>query len=103
MNIDSKKVARMARAILSGDMDFSVPRKKRNSGLPLFLAGLSAGAALGILFAPGSGEETRMHIAERTKDGLDMAKTKSQELSRRAKETVGSRKAASADAAAEAS
>jgi YtxH-like protein len=103
MNIDSKKAARVVRAILSGDVDFSLPRKKRTSGIPLFLAGLGTGAALGILFAPGSGEETRKHIAERTQDGIDMAKTRSQELSRRAKETVGYRKESTPDAAAEAS
>lgn len=88
MNIDSKKAMRIARAILSGDVNFETPRERTSAGIPLFLAGLGAGVALGMLFAPGSGEETRMHIAERAKEGLDAAKSKGQEFSRKTQEAV---------------
>ncbi|PTN09119.1 YtxH domain-containing protein [Mangrovibacterium marinum] len=44
------------------------------------LAGLAAGAALGVLFAPDSGEATRRKIAEKGEDFLDDAKDKIQDL-----------------------
>jgi gas vesicle protein len=40
------------------------------------LAGLAVGAALGILFAPGSGSETRNLLSDKTKDLADNAKDK---------------------------
>jgi len=44
------------------------------------LAGLAAGAALGILFAPDKGTETRRKLAEAGEDYLDDAKDKIQDL-----------------------
>jgi gas vesicle protein len=47
-----------------------------NKGLLYFLAGAAAGATLGILFAPRSGEETREQLAdwvkERREKGADL-------------------------------
>ncbi len=40
------------------------------------LAGLAIGAALGVLFAPGSGSETRNLLSDKTKDLADSAKDK---------------------------
>ena len=42
------------------------------------LAGLAVGAALGVLFAPSSGSETRTLIADKSKDLTDSAKDKLQ-------------------------
>lgn len=42
------------------------------------LAGLAVGAALGVLFAPSSGSETRTLIADKSKDLADSAKDKLQ-------------------------
>src|SRR6266550_3581715 len=88
MNLDSKKAIRIARAILAGVVDIEAPRRRGYSSIPLFLAGLGTGLALGVLFAPGSGEETRMYLADSAKQGLDKAKAKGEELSRRAQDVV---------------
>jgi gas vesicle protein len=40
-------------------------------GLPYFLVGMVAGAIIGTLFAPRSGEETRKYLRERSNKGLD--------------------------------
>lgn len=39
-----------------------------------FLVGLGAGALLGLLFAPRSGEETREQLRSKTNDLMDSAK-----------------------------
>jgi len=88
MNLDSKKAIRIARAILAGDVDIEAPRRRGYSSIPLFLAGLGTGLALGVLFAPGSGEETRMYLADSARQGLDKAKAKGEEYSRRAQDVV---------------
>jgi gas vesicle protein len=88
MNLDSKKAIRIARAILAGDVDIKAPRRSGYSSIPLFLAGLGTGLALGVLFAPGSGEETRMYLADSARQGLDKAKAKGEEFSRRAQDVV---------------
>ena len=88
MNLDSKKAIRIARAILAGDVDIEAPRRSGYSNIPLFLAGLGTGLALGVLFAPGSGEETRMYLADSARQGLNKAKAKGEEFSRRAQDAV---------------
>ena len=56
---------------------------------PLFLlVGLGIGALLGILFAPGSGEDTRDLIAGKVRGGLHQAVNKGAELRRRAQEAL---------------
>lgn len=97
MNVDSNKALRIARAILSGNVDIETPRHKASSGFGLFLAGVGAGVAFGLLFAPESGEETRMHLAERAKEGLEAAKSKGQEFSRKAQEAVNRGKQAASE------
>jgi gas vesicle protein len=88
MNLDSKKAIRIARAILAGDVDIEAPRRSGYSSIPLFLAGLGTGLALGVLFAPNSGEETRMYLADSARQGLDKAMAKGEEFSRRAQDVV---------------
>jgi len=87
MRFDSEKTLGLLRAILRGDVE--VRPKRSYSGLPAFLAGLGTGIAVGILFAPDSGEETRSRLADRARQGVEFAKEKGQELGKRAQESVG--------------
>ncbi len=87
MDLDTKKILRIARAIMSGDVDFDVPAR-RSSAIPVFIAGLATGVVLGVLFAPGAGEDTRSQIADQARQRYDSAKTKGQEFGRRAQEVV---------------
>lgn len=88
MDIDTKKLLRIARAIMAGDVDFDAPSRRVSSGIPIFLAGLASGVVLGVLFAPGAGEETRAQIADRARQGMDAARSKGEEFGRRAQEAV---------------
>ena len=53
-----------------------------------FLAGLGIGAAIGLLFAPRSGRETREMLLERAEEGKDYLTRKTQDLRTRADEYV---------------
>jgi gas vesicle protein len=52
------------------------------------LIGIGVGAAIGILLAPKSGEDTREQISGTVKDGVDGAIAKGQKLTRRAQQTL---------------
>jgi gas vesicle protein len=49
--------------------------KKGNVAVGL-IAGLAAGAVLGVLFAPDNGRNTRKKITDKSKDSLDTLKEK---------------------------
>lgn len=53
-----------------------------------FLAGLGIGAAIALLLAPRSGEETREYLRERYEDARDTASKKARELRERTGELV---------------
>jgi gas vesicle protein len=54
------------------------------SAISAFTVGIGVGAALGILFAPNSGEDTRDLIAETAQDGIDGAIATGRKWTRRA-------------------
>ena len=54
-------------------------------GILWFLAGLGIGAAVGILYAPRTGEETRQQLRDAAEQGRDAVK----ERARQAKEQAG--------------
>ena len=53
-----------------------------------FVAGLGIGAAIALLFAPQSGEETRKRIAAKAQEGKDYVTSKGRELRKQAEEIV---------------
>jgi gas vesicle protein len=53
-----------------------------------FLAGLGVGAAVGILYAPRSGSETRDALRSRAEEGRDYVRTRAREAKGQASEWV---------------
>jgi len=58
------------------------------NSLVWFLAGLGVGAAVGILYAPQSGSETREALRARAEEGRDYMKTRAREARNQASEWV---------------
>ena len=53
-----------------------------------FLIGLGIGSLIGALFAPTSGKESREFIANKTREGNELARKKGRELQFRVEEAV---------------
>lgn len=54
-----------------------------------FAIGLGAGAALGVLFAPQSGEDTRAHLRTSAQDSVDEAVASGKKVARRVRKNLG--------------
>jgi gas vesicle protein len=57
-------------------------------GLSYFLLGLGIGVAVGMVFAPASGEETRGRIRNRAQEGGDYIRRRSEDLRESASDLV---------------
>ncbi len=53
---------------------------------------MGAGAALGVLFAPQSGEDTRDYLSDTAQEGVDEAVTRGKTLVRRARRNINDAK-----------
>ncbi len=58
------------------------------SGFGWFLAGLDIGAAIGMLYAPKSGQETREDLRRRAEDGRDYVVNRAKEAREQASKLV---------------
>ena len=58
------------------------------SGFGWFLAGLGIGAAIGMLYAPKSGQETREDLRRRAEDGRDYVVNRAKEAREQASKLV---------------
>ena len=65
---------------------------KASNAATIFIVGIGVGAALGLLFAPKSGKETRDDIARTVKEGIDEIADQGKKLKRRARQTYGDAK-----------
>jgi gas vesicle protein len=54
-----------------------------------FAIGLGAGAALGVLFAPQSGEDTRAYLRTSAQDSVDEAVASGKKVARRVRKNLG--------------
>ena len=58
------------------------------SQVGFFLAGLGIGAVVALLLAPRSGKETREFIVQKTEEGKEFVKAKSEEIRKQAEDAV---------------
>jgi len=63
-------------------------RMRWTESISAFVVGLGVGAALGVLFAPRSGDDTREYIMEGAKDAVDGAVAAGQKLTQRAQQGI---------------
>ncbi|HEY4765998.1 MAG TPA: YtxH domain-containing protein [Candidatus Sulfotelmatobacter sp.] len=63
-------------------------RMRWTESISAFVVGLGVGAAVGVLFAPSSGDDTREYILASAKDGVDRAVAGGQKLTQRAQQGV---------------
>jgi gas vesicle protein len=83
--MDTKRITRVLRALISSDFDLEAPRRRTSSNVAIFLAGMGTGMVLGMLFAPVTGEQLRSEVSDRAREGFEKAKSTAQEFAARQK------------------
>jgi hypothetical protein len=78
--MDSRRLARLIRAVLAGDFEFEAPTHRTSRGVALFLAGMGAGVVVGVLLAP---------VADGHKARVAEAGSKTGEVAAHPKEPLG--------------
>lgn len=73
--------------------------RDNSEGIVWFLAGVSIGATVGLLFAPQSGEETRRQLGSAAKKGGNTLREKGEELYGKGRELFDSGRAMADEAA----
>jgi gas vesicle protein len=76
-------------------------RNRLPETISIFAIGLAVGTALGVLFAPRSGEDTREFLAGTARDQFDTAVARGKEWARTAQDTVDNVKESIREAADE--
>lgn len=76
----------MLEAVQFGQTEETIMDEQK--GLSYFFLGLGVGVALGIVFAPKSGEETRALIKGKVDESSDLLRRRSEELSAQAREAA---------------
>ena len=61
---------------------------EEDNRLSFFFLGLGLGVAVGVLFVPKSGAETRDYIRSKANEGVDYVKQRGEELRQTASETI---------------
>jgi gas vesicle protein len=83
-------------------MEDAMSRRNQWTGpFSAFAIGLGVGAALGVLFAPQPGDDTRDYLLNSAKDGLDEAAAAGKKLTRRAQDGIDQAKGQVLQATAE--
>ncbi len=78
-----------------------IKRNRLPETISIFAVGLAVGAALGVLFAPSSGDDTREFLSETARDHYDGVVAKGKKWARTAQDTVDTVKDSIRDAADE--
>jgi gas vesicle protein len=71
------------------DEDNAMSRNRWPQVVSAFAIGLGAGAALGVLFAPQSGEDTRDYLRGTAQDSVDEAIASGKKAARRVRKHIG--------------
>jgi len=76
-------------------------RNRLPETISIFAVGLAVGTALGVLFAPKSGDDTREFLADTARDNFGRAVSRGKEWARTAQDTVDTVKESIREAADE--
>jgi YtxH-like protein len=83
-----KKSGLAAREVQKKTEDIMKTRNNWTESISVFAVGVGVGAALGVLFAPRSGNDTREYLVETAQEQLDGAIAAGHKITQRAQEGI---------------